>query len=138
MPLPEGWDAVKITRDYADWLKKISLGCIRHHFNKEGTLSLFLLSKKVLLLRFEPTPYSRNLKRRRAYYITAGILAEPADPPGRFEIRIFPESQCLVTAVHGFTPRLPWWFYAQTQARIHLWIMTLFKRHLRRLRNSGK
>jgi len=136
MPLPPDWDAAQIVREYAKWLQRISLGIIRYRFDEEESLSLFLFVEKLLLLRFEPTPYSRKLLRRRAYYITDGLLAEPADPPGRFEVRIFPENHCLVSAIHGFAPRLPWWLYAQTQARLHLAIMMLFKRYLRKIRNS--
>jgi len=37
-----------------------------------------------------------------------------------------------MASIHGFAPTLPWWIYANTQARVHLRVMRAFARHLDR------
>ena len=36
----------------------------------------------------------------------------------------------LIAAIHDYKPKLPWYFYVLTQARVHLWVMKAFGRHL--------
>ena len=59
------------------------------------------------------------------------MLSRDVDPPGRLEFRLFQELGCLIASIHGFAPTLPWWIYANTQARIHLLVMRAFSAHLR-------
>jgi hypothetical protein len=80
-----------------------------------------------------PTPYSIGNRKRCAFYISGGLLSRKVDPAGRLEFRLFPELKCLVASIHGFAPTLPWWLYANTQARIHLHVMMAFSKHLQRL-----
>jgi hypothetical protein len=132
MPLPKNWDALKVANTYASWLSR-SLKIVSVEADDNGQLSFQLLSKKIQLLVLTPTPYSGSGKRRCAYYITGGLLAKQVDPPGRFEFRIFPENDCLIAAIHGFVPRLPWWVYINSQAFVHLAVMVAFKHHLKSL-----
>ncbi|MGF1483961.1 MAG: NAD-dependent epimerase/dehydratase family protein [Opitutales bacterium] len=130
MPLPKGWDAPMVADAYGYWLTKISLTVITVKRDEEGVIRFFMRLCSLKLLELTPTPYSRTGGRRRAFYISGGLLARNPDPPGRFEFRIFPENGCLIAAVHGFVPRLPWRVYAWTQALVHIWVMRAFGRYL--------
>lgn len=133
MPLPEGWDAGRVAREYSQWLSRVFAGLLKAESTTEGIVRFTTFGGKLSLLELTPTPYALNSRWRCAFYISGGKLSKPVDPPGRFEFRLFPENNCLIASIHGFSPTLPWWFYAQTQARIHLWVMKAFSRHLRRM-----
>lgn len=130
MPLPEGWDAPQVAEAYGEWLTRSWL--IRVSRDTAGVIRFYWYFPEILLLELEPTPYSRSGGRRRAFYISGGLLRRKVEPPGRLEFRIFPERRCVIAALHGFAPRLPWWVYFWTQALIHLAVMLLFSRFLHR------
>lgn len=138
LPLPDNWPAHILTKIYAKWLRTFTLSLVREFHEPDGRLLLSLLKKKWVLLELTPSPYSINCRYRRAYYITSGFLSGKIDPPGRFELRIFPRQGFLITAVHGFKPRLPWWLYSITQAQVHLAIMHAFGRALGRIQERLK
>ncbi|MGA1205601.1 MAG: NAD(P)H-binding protein [Opitutales bacterium] len=130
MPLPGGWSAIKLSKTYSKWISRASRGIIQEHRDEKGILRLSFISRKCLILELTPTPFAVNCEYRRAYYVTGGFLAHKSDPPGRFELRIFPSLGCLVAAIHGYQPRLPWWLYSFTQALVHLAVMRAFGRFL--------
>lgn len=130
MPLPPGWDALQVARTYGQWLTRASGRLLHVEHDTEGVIKFWVRFPRLLLLELQPTPHTRTASRRRAYYIAGGCLALQVDPPGRFEFRVFPEIDCVVAAIHGFAPRLPWWLYAWTQAKVHLLVMRWFRRHL--------
>lgn len=136
MPLPTGWDAEKVSDEYGKWLSERFWGMLKVSREDKGAITFRCRWPSLLLLRLVPTPYSEGSSRRRAYYVNGGVLAGTPDPPGRFEFRIFPEEGFLVAAIHGFEPRLPWWIYSVTQARVHLWVMRRFGRYLGSLGGS--
>ena len=109
----------------AKWLTRFHLGLIRVPQGEDGVIR-FVAFGKLVLLELTPTPYTLSNLRRCAFYISGGALARKVQPPGRLEFRLFPESQCLIASIHGFAPRLPWWFYWCTQAKIHLFVMWAF------------
>ncbi len=133
MPLPRDWSAIKLSDTYAWWISHASMSLIKEHRSPEGVLSLRFLSSRIPLLELTPTPYSINCQYRRAYYVTGGLLVRKVDPPGRFELRVFPELNCLIAAIHGYTPKLPWWLYSISQALVHLAVMKAFGRYLQRV-----
>jgi hypothetical protein len=53
---------------------------------------------------------------------------EPGNP--RLEFRIAPDGESVIAAVQDFRPRLPWWLYVLTQAKLHAFVMWAFGRHL--------
>lgn len=132
MPLPTGCDSQWVASEYGRWLTQRFAGLLDVRCDDCGVLS-FVGFRFLKLLELTPTPYTVNNLRRSAFYISGGLLARRVDPPGRFEFRLFPENGCLIASIHGFAPTLPWWFYARTQAVIHLWVMRAFARHLGRL-----
>ncbi|MGE9295191.1 MAG: NAD(P)H-binding protein [Puniceicoccales bacterium] len=139
MPLPSGWDAPYIAQVYGQWLTDKSehlISVIRDEDNRlRFTIGVGHL--RLLLLELTPTPYSRGGGRRRAFYISGGYLARNVDPPGRFEFRIFPENYCLIAAIHGFAPRLPWWIYEFSQAIVHAIVMKAFGKYLWKQAKAG-
>jgi len=130
LPLPKGWDAPTVANAYGSWLTKKFRGLIYVDRSSDGELIFWLRYPALKLLVLSPTPFSRKGGRRRAFYISGGVLAQQVDPPGRLEFRLIPELNCLVAAIHGFSPSLPWALYSQTQARVHLWVMRSFAKYL--------
>jgi nucleoside-diphosphate-sugar epimerase len=130
MPLPDGWDAQQVAMEYGEWLSRRFGGWINASKDSAGVVRFSSLG--FILLELTPTAYSQGSERRRAFYISGGLLSREVDPPGRLEFRLFPEQDALIVSIHGFAPMLPWWIYANTQARIHLRVMQAFARHLKR------
>jgi hypothetical protein len=132
MPLVTELDARGVAAEYASWLTKTFRGLLSVEQSTTGVIT-FIGFQRWKLLELTPTPYTLNNKRRCAFYVTGGALSRRVDPPGRLEFRLFPENACLIASIHGYAPRLPWWIYATTQARVHLAVMHAFGRHLKRL-----
>lgn len=133
MPLPEDWSAQQIATEYGEWLSRRFGGLINATKDVDDTVRFSVLAGRVVLLELTPTPYSLGSQRRCAFYISGGMLSRDVNPPGRLEFRLFPEQGCLIASIHGFAPTLPWWIYANTQARIHLRVMRAFGRSLERI-----
>jgi len=132
MPLPAGWDAPAVAEEYGRWLTRSLGGLVNVQRMEGGGLRFAGPRGRGCWLELTPTPFARGSRQRCAFYISGGWLARPVEPPGRFEFRLFPENGCLLACIHGFSPRLPWWVYASTQALIHLAVMRAFGRHLAR------
>lgn len=130
MPLPPGWSARKVVNTYGEWLDKTFGKLLLVRTDKEGVVRFNLLGSHCTLLELTPTPFSVD-SYRCAFYITGGYLSRKVDPPGRLEFRIFPEQDCIIASIHGFSPTLPWWLYARTQAWVHLIVMHGFRRYLK-------
>ena len=138
MTLPKDWTATRVATAYGEWLTNCFGGLLNVSQSHDGVLRFYVGTRWLMLLELTPTPLTRENEQRKAYYISDGVLNRKVDPPGRFEFRLFSESQCLIASIHGFSPALPWWLYARTQAIIHLWVMRAFGRHLKKFgeRNS--
>lgn len=131
MTLPLSWNSQQVAREYSEWLTRKFAGIIRAKISGDGKIR-FLLLGKWLLLELTQTPYSLSNLKRCAFYISGGLLVKDVEPKGRFEFRLFPENNCLIAAIHGYAPILPWWLYSYTQAVLHLRVMRSFSRHLKR------
>lgn len=132
MPLPKEWSAGQVAREYGIWLSRRYRGLLLVNTDADGVVRFCILSRRFVLLELTPSPYSEQT-RRCAFYITGGLLSREVEPLGRLEFRSFAERKCLIASIHGFAPTLPWWLYANTQARAHLYIMRAFGRHLSRV-----
>jgi nucleoside-diphosphate-sugar epimerase len=126
MPLPGGWEAPRIAEAYQRWLSKSFLTALFSEQSADGSFAFVWRYPRLRLLELTPTPRSRQDSCRIAFYISGGLLARPVDPPGRFEFRLFPGNHCLIAAIHGFAPRLPWYLYEFSQAVVHLAVMRAF------------
>lgn len=131
MPLPLAWNSQQVAREYSEWLTRKFVRVISAKITDDGRISFYFMGR-LLLLELTPTPYSISNLKRSAFYISGGCLIKKVEPQGRFEFRLFPESNCLIAAIHGYAPILPWWIYSCTQAILHLRVMQSFSRHLKR------
>jgi len=82
-----------------------------------------------LILSFAP---DRSASHRQLFYITGGLLARDGGR-GRLEMRETTDRKMVIAAIHEFHPRLPWFIYRNTQAVVHVAVMRMFGRHLRRM-----
>lgn len=137
MPLPTGWSAKEVINAYGIWLDRTFRKLLSVCTDANGVVRFNLLGQHFTLLELTPTPFSDD-SYRCAFYITGGYLSREVDPPGRLEFRIFPERQCIIASIHGFSPTLPWWLYSRTQAWVHLLVMYGFGRYLKKVDTSGR
>jgi uncharacterized protein YbjT (DUF2867 family) len=128
--LPPGRDARWVADEYMRWLPggarplRVEIdGAERCHFYLRG------IGRPLLILS---SAKERSSSDRQLFYVTGGLLAGPS-ARGRLEFRETPDGKSVISAVHEFTPSLPWPIYRYTQALVHLWVMHAFGRHLARL-----
>ncbi len=131
--VPEGRDAVWVAMHYIKWLAYFLKPLIRVEIEDTHNCRLYaLIGKKPLLeLTFSEI---RSTPLRALFYITGGKLASTrGSHPGRMEFRFIPGTNACMAAIHDFMPALPWFIYKYTQAKMHLWVMSRFKKHLLRM-----
>jgi hypothetical protein len=127
--LPPGKNAEWASQQYVNWLNANFRGFIS--VETEGNKSRFIIlkSKKVLL---ELTmSKDRSSENRILFYITGGLLAEETKR-GRLEFRVTPDGKNLITAIHDYKPKLPWYLYKYSQAFFHASVMKRFGKSLMR------
>ena len=132
--VPEDSNATQIGKEYMYWLPKALYPFLRVFVRDEKVYFCFL-SKKIILLRLKHS-LERSSHNRQIFYINGGLLAAEQER-GRLEFRTVLDKGVCLCAIHDFYPALPWYIYKYTQAKVHLLVMYLFKRHLR-LINSGE
>jgi hypothetical protein len=131
LPLPPGWTAERVAGEYLAWLPRRFGPILQIQTDSEGaSFRMWPLARPLLVLRRAPG----STEDRQLFFITGGVLARTGAPgaPGRLEFRTVLSGEALLAGVHDFRPRLPWWLYLLTQARVHLWVMRSFARHLAR------
>jgi len=130
LPLPSGFDAERVAREYESWLVRF-LPVLRARREGEHVVTFYLapIAIPLLVLAYSPTSSTRD---RALLYVAGGALARPYDR-GRLEFTCVPDRPEVLAAVHDFHPRLPWWLYLFTQAKVHRLVMWAFGRHLGRL-----
>jgi len=136
LPIPADWPATRVANEYLTWLPALLRLLLRVERERE-TARFYLLGvrRPALVLTFLP---GRSDPTRAVFSVTGGWLVRGGDqPPGRLEFRLVPDRGHVIAGVHEFRPRLPWYVYAWTQAKVHLWVMWRFGRHLRRLRDAS-
>jgi len=132
LPLPPGRDAAWVAREYTSWLPRFVRPLVQ--VERDGTLVRLRargVARPLLELELEG---ARSNPERSLFAIRGGWLAAPAasgDLP-RLEFRATPDGTHVLAAVQDYRPRLPWWLYRQTQARLHALVMWAFGRHLSR------
>lgn len=145
LPRPAGASGRWIAEEYVRWLPTSPIPGIRctTTATDAGPVASFHLGsfrEPLLVLRLAP---ERSSDDRALFYVEGGMLArtDGARPdgartdgarPGRFELRLTPDGTHVLAAVHDFRPRLPWFVYQLTQAKVHALVMYLFGRHLAR------
>jgi hypothetical protein len=130
LPLPSGRDAAWVLNEYLSWLPRYLSPVIKTHV-EEGRIRFSVFAKKPVLLEMQVNK-ERSSDDRVLLYITNGWLVSPTGR-GRLEFRVTNDRHVALAAIHDFTPALPWYIYTLTQARLHLFVMKAFARHLRSL-----
>ncbi|GAB6992019.1 NAD(P)H-binding protein [Paenibacillus pini] len=131
--LPEGKDAQWAAGYYFNWLPSFAKPLIRTETQTNGVTRVYLLFSRRPLLELT---YSRATSRpaHAIYRITGGSFAKAKEAHrGRLEFMQIPGTRECVVAIHEYMPSLPWFLYKYTQAKVHLWVMYAFHRHLLRL-----
>ncbi|MGD6817902.1 NAD(P)H-binding protein [Metabacillus sp. 113a] len=128
--LPEGKDADWAGDHYMNWLSKLARPFLRIEADSSRVSRFYLFGweKPIMELSYAPDRSSSN---RALYYITGGSFAEIVEGGrGRIEFRQIPDTQECIIAIHEYRPSLPWIIYRLSQAKIHIIVMYLYKRHL--------
>lgn len=135
LPIPGGWPAPRVANEYLAWLPRLLRRLLR--VERDGpTARFFLLGgrRPALELTFLP---ERSDPTRAVFAVSGGwLVRDDGEPPGRLEFLLAPDGGHVIAGVQEFRPRLPWFVYAWSQARVHLWVMERFGRHLRALRDA--
>ena len=129
MTIPAGKRAMWAAESYLDWLPRALRGLIPVETRDEGVAHFVLRPSGICLLKLRYAP-EYSTESRALFYVSGGALAR-GDGRDRFEFRLTHEDGVLLTAVHDFSPRLPWWLYRYTQALFHLRVMNQFAQFLR-------
>lgn len=128
MPNTGRHSALWVAYRYALWLPNFFKYIIRGKVSEQGVLGFHLLWGKNAMLELTHIP-DRSDSQRQLFYITGGWLVKRFDY-GWLEFREVLESKYIISAIHEFVPRLPWFLYLMTQARLHLWVMKRFEAYL--------
>jgi hypothetical protein len=131
LPLPPGHDTRWAAEEYLRFLPRFMRPWIRVEAGKPGRVGFLLAGTRLLLL--ELALEARSERDLTVFAIVGGALnRSDAGAPGRFEFREVLGGNALLAAIHDYRPRLPWWLYRLSQARVHLAVMRGFARHLAR------
>jgi hypothetical protein len=135
LPLPTGWNASAVSHEYLKWLPSFTRPFLRVRIHPSGDCEFRFLGlwRPLLVLNFSE---ERSTHSRPLFYIRGGLLAEPHEK-GRLEFREVLGGEAILAAIHEFRPRLPWFIYVNTQARLHINVMRGFRKHLERIANRG-
>lgn len=128
--LPKRRDAHWAAQEYMRWLPRGAWPIHVDSDEKQATFSLF--GFQLLTLDFAK---DRSGADRQLFFVRGGLLS---NGKGRLEFRQTPDGEHLLTAIHDFAPRLPWFVYRWTQALVHMLVMWRFGRHLLRMQRLDR
>jgi hypothetical protein len=120
--------ALWVANRYSIWLPSYFRFLINGKISDRGEIGFYLLWSKSPMLQLTLIP-DRSDEERQLFYITGGWLVKRYDY-GWLEFREVLDSRYIISAIHEFVPRLPWFIYINTQAKLHLWVMNRFKKYL--------
>lgn len=120
--------ALWVANRYNIWLPSYFRFLINGKTSDRGEIGFYLLWSKSPMLQLTLIP-DRSDEERQLFYITGGWLVKRYDY-GWLEFREVLDSRYIISAIHEFVPRLPWFIYINTQAKLHLWVMNRFKKYL--------
>jgi uncharacterized protein YbjT (DUF2867 family) len=128
LPNARGKNAFWVANRYKVWLPSFFRFLITAKEEPIGTVSfsLFRSAKPMLQLTLV---VDRSDRKRQLFFITGGWLVGRVDY-GWLEFREVLNGKYILSAIHEFVPRIPWFVYLNTQARIHLWVMKRFRNYL--------
>ena len=117
-----------VAQRYPIWLSTTFQRLIKVE-NHENILRFNLFG--VCLLQLEHV-YERSDINRQLFYITGGFLTKRKDL-GWLEFRSILGGAYIITAIHEFVPRLPWFIYRFTQAKSHSIVMKRFENYISKM-----
>ena len=117
-----------VAQRYPIWLSTTFQRLIKVE-NQENILRFNLFG--VCLLQLEYV-YERSDINRQLFYITGGFLTKRKDL-GWLEFRSILGGAYIITAIHEFVPRLPWFIYRFTQAKSHSIVMKRFENYISKM-----
>lgn len=126
LPNPENLTASQIADSYLRWLPRKFKSLIRIGETKD-VVSFRMLGVHLLKLQLVK---NRSDDQRQLFFIVGGFLAKRTDY-GWLEFRSVLNNTHMISAIHEFIPRLPWFIYVHSQAKIHLWVMNSFASYLK-------
>lgn len=131
--LPPQRDAVWVAEQYMRWLPRFGFPFIKCDVDPERHVNIRLRIVNVTLLALSFSP-EHSTPNRQIFHITGGVLVRPNTDGwlGRLELREILDRRFVLTGIHNFRPRLPWYFYNLTQAQAHLWAIHLLDLFLQR------
>ncbi len=131
LPRPQGKSAEWVANEYFRWLPNFLKPIVSVQPGQEVGLWIFrliFLPFPLLILKYSA---ERSTPDRQLFYIQGGLLARSRQSPhSRLEFREVLDHQVVLAAIHEFRPALPWLIYKYTQALLHLWVMSSFRRNL--------
>ena len=114
-----------VAQRYPIWLSMTFQRLIKVE-NHENILRFNLFGLCLLQLEYV---YERSDINRQLFYITGGFLTKRKDL-GWLEFRSILGGAYIITAIHEFVPRLPWFIYRFTQAKSHSIVMKRFENYI--------
>jgi len=130
LPLPAGKDAQWVKDRYVSWLPEFLAPLVKVS-TKDGTVKFSIFHPNLVLLELKISQ-DRSHAERQLLYIVKGLLVADKNR-GRLEFRVVLNRKFVLAAIHDFRPALPWFIYKYTQAKIHLFVMSAYARHLSKL-----
>lgn len=129
--IPSHWTADNVARYYVFWLAKFLNPWIKTKVDDQLNCKIGFLGKRILLeLQYSP---ERSTTDRALYYISDGLLVDSnRNERSRMEFRRIPGSNEVIIGIHDYLPSLPWFIYNWTQAKMHAFVMSNFRRHMRK------
>lgn len=136
LPMPRGKDIAWVAQEYMLWASSFFRYFINVHVDNSRTVRFMLFRTRIslLVLAYDPvgSPVGRQL-----FQIVGGLLAKRKQfvngAAPRLEFRYIKSTDCLLACIHNYVPSLPWFLYKYTQAICHKFVMSCFKRHLRKI-----
>ncbi|GGF25745.1 NmrA family protein [Halobacillus andaensis] len=134
--LPEGKDATWAAKHYVEWLAEKFAPMIQTESDQKNNYKIktALTGQPLLKMGYST---ERSTANRTLYYLTGGVFFDASkNERGRLEFRQIPDSQECIVAIHDYMPSLPWFVYKYTQAKAHIFVMYLFRKHLQSMIKS--
>ncbi|WP_345244041.1 NAD(P)H-binding protein [Pontibacillus salipaludis] len=131
--LPEGKNADWAAQYYVHWLSTTLDPFVHTETDHEDNTQICLRLSRTPLLELSYS-HERSTSDRALFYITGGSFQNTKrNVRGRLEFRKIPGKQECIVAIHDYMPSLPWFVYKYTQAKAHLIVMFLFRKHIEKM-----
>lgn len=136
LPNTLGKNAYWAANRYKVWLPMFFKSIIIAKEDEDKIISFYISFIKVPMLQLSWVK-DRSNKKRQLFYISGGWLVSRSNY-GWLEFREVLEGKYIITAIHEFVPKIPWFFYVNTQARLHLWVMNRYGKYLNTIRKRKR